>query len=164
MNPRILLLLSLMPFVFPLIISIGAAFGIVPLSPGTSPRLPIISSCAFAFILSVVIWKWRSPEIQAKLRALSATHKDEKTRAGKLILAQSVMIVLFTFLGVGAGLFVLNSGQIDMSVGQLVALGILAALISMAAFFYTKKVQNMATKSKKGSDMLPGEAESSRKK
>ena len=150
MNPRILLLLSLMPFVIPLIISIGAVFGIIPLSPGTNSRLPIISSCAFAFILSVVIWKWRSPEIQAKLSALSATRKVEKTREGKLILAQRVMIVLFTFLGVGAGLFVLNSGQIDMLVGLLVPLGILAALISMAAFFYRKKVQNMATKSNIG--------------
>ncbi|MBX3301636.1 MAG: hypothetical protein KF693_05420 [Nitrospira sp.] len=146
MNPRILILLWLLPFVIPFIISIGAVFGIIPFSVGTSPRLPIISTIAFAFLLSVVIWKWRSPEIQARLSALSATRNVDQSPARNLMLIQSLMIVLFTIMGVGAGVIILNAGQIQRSRELLVVLSTLAILLSIAAIFYTKKVKKMATK------------------
>ena len=153
MNRKVLLLLWLLPYTVPFIISIGAVFGIIPLSPGTSPRIPIISAFAFGFLLCFMIWKWRSPENQATLSGLNTTRKVEKSRVHRLILVQSLMIILFTILGVGAGVFSLSAGQIESSGELLVALGMLAALLSIAAFFYAKKVQNMATKS--GPDGLP---------
>jgi len=54
MNPRILLLLSLVPFGIPLIISIGAVVGIIPLSPGTSQDFR--SSLPAPSRLYVVLW------------------------------------------------------------------------------------------------------------
>lgn len=109
MNPKILLLVLLLPCAIPFIISIGVVFGLIPLSAGTSPRLPIIFTFVFGFLLIVGIWKWRSPEIQAKLSASSAS-KIEKTPTRNLLLAQILMIIIFTFLGIGAGLFILNAG------------------------------------------------------
>lgn len=60
--PIRLKILSLIPFLIPLIVSVAVAIGVIPVNTNVSKRLPIISSVIFFVLTAVLVWKWKALE------------------------------------------------------------------------------------------------------
>lgn len=141
----VIIILSLLPFVIPLIISLGAIFGLIPLDASINPRLPIISACVFGFLSSVVLWKCLSPQIRTRIRTLNAPRNNTESAArppmwgkGMLLLA----FVSFASMGVIVGLLVLNPSPIGLMVGLALWLVSSVALLMKPIALLSKRTEH----------------------
>lgn len=140
----LVIVLSLLPFVIPLIISLGAIFGLIPLDPSISPRFPIISACVFGFLSSVVLWKCLSPEIRTRIRTLNTTRQNTEGAVrppwGKRMLL--LAFVSFASIGVIIGLLVLDPSPMGLMVGLALWLVLSMVLLMKPMALFTKKTEH----------------------